>query len=759
MTAVFRVSDSGSLQNLQVGIVDIITTASAATSAWGWVGGLRGLQTMLRVICLNLEDRTNVFRPPSMLAAACKILTFHGVATFQDEQAEAFGGDYTLQMVGFTLCALAHELIDQYVIDLFMRYLAPKRFRQLLEGLDGAREALYTQLVDNIHMIKNEGASKGLTEKFERAANDLHLLNTPQSANLSATLAQERNSDLQLVGGLLSWIGAESPGPYFTRSALVLRISAYLKAAGYVLGSISTWSGHGIPPTEPHAVFLVLGGSSPTDSYADSEPLFSHEGRILISHYRYSTVGSMLLNTLQRPGLVTVEALQDYFDSIEKEVSGAMVSTWTLEDDFDSHCGPNSRIVAHVKFKGDRQASSSTALRLSSFYFARCAEIVAGFYQRIAQPATLEVVKKHLDDQGSNRELDPKLVEFRVVTISIVLVIIGHFGGSDYRNLRHCISLSLEFPQKIRNLAAKVETLLVDGLSFSHIAGILGYCHAGQNPTFYDDNTDRDEVFLANTLKVIGFRNNTYAVLPALICRMAEGPCQSALGFQCFDTFIANVPVYSDCSIKSGSRDTGYTDLYGRMSKDIMALEGLGGHDDPAVLESTPPQVRFTVPSSQAPDIPLYLNIERPLEIEGPVLSICGRVHGTAIGNVGVFAVLRTIIRGLSDNDGVNRTRPCQRGRWASDPTITATQASSQSSSKCLIVPASIWSTCNKKLPGYRNVNVYVPVKHDSAWAIFLAGYAHSHICLCCIDCTMAGVLSRDERREEENVVIIGYQG
>ncbi|USP79392.1 hypothetical protein yc1106_06666 [Curvularia clavata] len=48
-----------------------------------------------------------------------------------------------------------------------------------------------------------------------------------------------------LVGGLLTWIGFGEKKQHFTRSALGLRISAYLKAVGYALGTISPWTAHG----------------------------------------------------------------------------------------------------------------------------------------------------------------------------------------------------------------------------------------------------------------------------------------------------------------------------------------------------------------------------------------------------------------------------------------------------------------------------------------------------------------------------------
>lgn len=46
-TYVWKTQDGLTLEQVQVGPADLIATASAASTAWGWVGGLDGIKTVL----------------------------------------------------------------------------------------------------------------------------------------------------------------------------------------------------------------------------------------------------------------------------------------------------------------------------------------------------------------------------------------------------------------------------------------------------------------------------------------------------------------------------------------------------------------------------------------------------------------------------------------------------------------------------------------------------------------------------------------
>ena len=85
-------------------------------------------------------------------------------------------------MLGLTLCALAYELKYNSAIELFMTYLAPGLLRQEVGLSDGLREALHTQLNDRIDSILNEGAARGLSDRFYGAISALGLTRLDQNS-------------------------------------------------------------------------------------------------------------------------------------------------------------------------------------------------------------------------------------------------------------------------------------------------------------------------------------------------------------------------------------------------------------------------------------------------------------------------------------------------------------------------------------------------------------------------------------------------
>lgn len=242
----------------------------------------------------------------------------------------------------------------------------------------------------------------------------------------------------------------------------------------------------------------------------------------------------------------------------------------------------------------------------------------------IAQHSTLEIVEKMIDREEMTDELDSTLAIFRVITISVILAIFGQLGGVSFKDLRHCTRLSLRTSRIIKSLGEKVETLLVDGLSFSDVAMVLAYLHAGaQEPDVLETlHHDAPNTTVYDGLSIIGFRNTSYSVLPALLSHLAEGPAQTALGFECFDSFIGNIPVRDDGTIKSTTQES-VLFREGRVPKDPMQAkhDDDDSDDEPCQFELGTQKVSIAVPSPRSADVPLYLNIERPVELERPVLG------------------------------------------------------------------------------------------------------------------------------------------
>ena len=79
-----------------------------------------------------------------------------------DNAHESFGGDIRTQLIGSTICALAHECHSGMAVELFTECLIP----QLFDTASALTDALRDQLVaeTNLQLILNEGAAK----RFER---------------------------------------------------------------------------------------------------------------------------------------------------------------------------------------------------------------------------------------------------------------------------------------------------------------------------------------------------------------------------------------------------------------------------------------------------------------------------------------------------------------------------------------------------------------------------------------------------------------
>src|SRR6202034_4907103 len=103
----------------------------------------------------------------------------------------------------------------------------------------------------------NEGASRGLTKRFTDAVSKLNL---PTGDRQWLRIKEDSRAnafppEFNMVGGLLRWIGQGDEGSriYFTRSSLVARVAACLKAAGYMIGNIHAWNGVGDSPRPSHS--------------------------------------------------------------------------------------------------------------------------------------------------------------------------------------------------------------------------------------------------------------------------------------------------------------------------------------------------------------------------------------------------------------------------------------------------------------------------------------------------------------------------
>ncbi|KAI4108350.1 MAG: hypothetical protein LQ339_002251 [Xanthoria mediterranea] len=299
------------------------------------------------------------------------ILTSYGhlVGSLDDAQ-ESFGGDIRTQVIGTTVCALAHEYDPLTAVRLFCRYLLPYLFGEANPLLD----LLQSQLTENstLQRMINEGAARGLNNMFIDTAAALGI---PEANSAwGPTKRGERDLDygftgpVGMVGGLLRWLTQEGNSEYRTRSSAVARVAAYLKVVGYTIGDIQSWNGNGTPPVSmgTKSVILVLGGSSETDPFME---LFENaiDSRPLL-HYQHKTTGAMLLTALGHVSDILPETLQEDFEQVFEYIEEVLTVEYTCR---------NGMIYVEYRWREIDKKATPMALRLASVYFSHLAEQVA----------------------------------------------------------------------------------------------------------------------------------------------------------------------------------------------------------------------------------------------------------------------------------------------------------------------------------------------------------------------------------------------
>jgi hypothetical protein len=711
MTLVFRTQGPGQLQQVQVGPADIIATLSASTSAWGWVGGLAGIRRVLNGIrspygCKEIE---NLGLNLNLLPATCHIITSsHGVVYLQDNDIEdAFGGDARTQLLGLTICALAHELGGSRAIKLFMRTLAPILLGATdAEQTAGFHEALHLNLVDNCQRILNEGASRGLTERFEDMIEDLRLFAPHRTPGLKDYASYD--DDYYLAGGLLRWLGNRKQGPYLTRSASCARLAACLKVVDYSIGAIRVWDGTGAEPGEGvEGVTLVLGGSVETDILmlgGDERP---SQVYFQTHHYRLRTVGSMIFNSLRHESGLWPEVFQTDFTVVNEYLTDNLQFEWQRNPLLD--------LGAVAQWQPRTRAPSSMSLRLATIYFPTCAEKFADCYTPLGNEDDLRTVVEKT--RQIIQPLPNALARFRGITTSILLSIACMLGGKDFDTLQHATLLDLVKPGQIAKMCEHLDNALSStGIPMWKAAIIVATFHSASNPSFLKEFPPEKHY--------IGARNGIYAVLPAVLLEMA--PNRDALGFRCVDKFYCNLPVHPDGWIRSGESERWFSTAHRDLTsgEHLRDLDGFLG----------PPKV-------DPPDAPLYLSIERFPNQPEPDLWLAARVHGDVVGVVGIYAILHTLTTSVA---------------------IPQHCPGHQVPSEVLNVKASTWTASRFTKPLYDHdfYHSYVSAKQDRCWAIFLAGQAAQaggQICFGCFDCGLDSLRKFADRADISPSMFIGY--
>lgn len=750
MTLVYGTPDHGHLQQVQIGPIDIVSTLAAANTAWGWVGGLTGIARILRFSreYLGARAESKVFGPLKLDAETFKVLTYNGIVTFQDQVThEAFGGDPSAQMLGVTICALKYQMTKSACIEQFMTYLAPGLLRGEVGRLEGLQEALHRELVDNIDSILNEGAARGLTNRFAEAIRQLGFSGVEGNFPRYEAWGEDRArwpSEWYLIGGFLKWLGGGAEGQYPTRSALVAKVAACLKEVGFRIGFIRTWDG--VSPrrtTSGSGLWLVVGGTSKTDPLVD-ENTEQIKDFIFATHYRYATTGAMMLNSLQAPCTIPAESAQQYFVEVDSSIRQDLDFHWEM-------LRANSRFLplepyAFPKWRRLDRPCSRIGVRLAALCFPQSAEVLAHFYRSISDERTLSIIQSSINRDPREESLPEELLRYRIITMSICLGIIGRSAGTDYHGLQHCTYLHLRSSRTISILSENVDKLASTCLSFGDVALLIGSIHCGTPIGTIQGELRRDEEHdhKYNPASIVGYRNGIYAVFPKLLFALSAGPSLKSLGLQCTDKYVANIPTYKDGIVRSYGHG-----ITAREGKSQYLFHELGASalspDEETQVSQTGQNVFLGTPRPCLPDRPLYLNIERPVDFSEPMLGLCGRINGEAVGNIGVLQILRNLIASFQGpaKDSA-RTEPCPRHRILG---------------AMFNVPASVWALSKMGKPtADPDMYTYVPVLGDSAWALFIAGETICRFSVGCAWCAAETGSDPELDDLQQKAVVIGFR-
>ncbi|KAL2866127.1 uncharacterized protein BJX67DRAFT_356642 [Aspergillus lucknowensis] len=754
-TLVFT-TNAGPLQQVQIGPTDVISTLSAAYTAAGWLGGLDGVKYMI-------SRYMGVLQPPSSnRLLSTRLATLFGPSiTFNNSQVhiltsdcgpvrceipnsnEAFSGDRGTQLVGLTLCALAHECKGPTAVRLFVKFLAPAIFKDAGLLID----ALHGQLTDDglYERVLNEGATRGLPELFLK---NIERLGLPigDASWLSSRLRFKDTeiplTEIHMIAGLLRWIARGDVEPYWTRSGRVARAASCLKAVGYSIGSIEVWDG--MPPRPkpfgPRCVVLVLGGSEETDQLmAAAEEIGDCD--TMVHHYTQSTVGSMLYHSIAPYYLIDPECLQEDFEYIRHSIATRMQVSFGLEN----HGRPlKEDIRARIEWKeeeeGPRRRVSATERSLASIYFPLLADHVGPCYSRIATRSVLAEVRnsrRQLAGTDASSSLTEGVARFRTTTLAIVLALVSPLADDQFWNIRHCISVDLADEDWLEEACGTINRTYASSIEYSEMVDLLAAVHVGvdigDNVTVSEDNKKN---FLSR--EIIGWRNGRYSVIPSLLLEMKPSP--HAIRLACRDSFYANLRVQRDGSIRSAHNEAIYTDrdqFPQQQQQPHAVISSSSGPHDPWIGPASP----------KPPSKPLHLSIERAAEYEDARLCFVARADGNNIGEVSIKAVLKAVARGFEVAERSCNGRP--------HPNAAGT-------SECVWnLDVRHWLRDRYLKPlGSVDLPGYLAVRDDAQWALFVAGqmeYSHGCLVVRCLGCARDALLTSVARGNVDGVLLIGY--
>ena len=602
-----------------------------------------------------------------------------------DDARESFGGDTRTQVIGTTLCALAHEFDIVTPAKLFRHSLMPYLFGERTPLL----ETLQSQLLEGstLRRIINEGASRGLNDLFLDTATRLELP-VPGQGWRPKTPGQEEEDEflgeVKMVAGFLKWFVDDRGIEYRTRSGCVARIAAYLKAVGYNMGSIQTWGGVGIPPSSlgTKCLILVLGGSSETDPLMEGGEDSQTPNQPPTLHYQHSTTGVLLLTAMGDAPKISPEALQEdfeqVFDFVEKHLT------------IDYYAKPGETL-ARYNWKTANTDSTPTAIRLASVYFPALAEFVAPCFNRISNEIYLTLITERRF-RGFIKPDTKELGRFRAITASVVIAIVSRFAPKTFKNVRHATMMDLYDDEWLSDMCKTLDQ--VRNPSLPQVVYLLAELHVAPE----DDTAVGMKRKWSNDVhrsSIIAWRRSIYSVVPSFLFSMEISP--ESMQFVCSDQFWANVKTLGNGSIPS-SRGPGVQ----RYDIDIDQPSGTADSSD-LERQGEPMSARSTFGPAElsTPDRFLYLSIGTPMHTIDPSLCFIAWIDGSVAGTVGINDIFYLLaVSNVEPEVCEGHDRPV----------------------RFINIKTSMWAQNYWDKPQSRQHPIFMPVCGDKCWAIFATG-------------------------------------
>ena len=696
-----------------MGTIDVLNTYSAARAVYGWMGGADGARFLLSKIPNPLNRRIKQLKLNQnlrLMPFRGHVLTCHGpLVAHIDNAQESFGGDTRTQVIGTTICALAHECEALTAARLFCRFLLPYLFGEANALID----ALQSQLMENTNLNNtiNEGASRGLNNLFIDTLRRLEIPISNQGWRYIKQGKQDSDTnflgEVQMIGGLLKWIAQGQNCEYRTRSACVARVAACLRAIGYNIGSIQPWSGQGQTPCPigPNSLILVLGGSSDTDPLMEEFQQLPDTPMIL--HYQFNTTGAMLLTALQDAPNTQPEVFQTDFEQVFEYVEQYLNIGFTCS---------NGGITAAYNWKEVDKTPTTLAVRLATMYFPDTAEFLAPCYDRIAKSEYLECIQ-----MKSTAQMKPKrkeLARFRAITASIVISVISRFAPHSFNDVQHATLMDLSEHHWLLSVCKALDRSR--NLPISLVIKLIASVHAAY---------DLEDIDTTKT-NLVAWRTGIYGIFPSILLTMQVS--QTDLGFVCIDRFWANVKVREDGSVRSSSTpdiqrheiDVGIP----YNNTNVSSLQSLG-------------ELSVGVPQLCPPDISLYLSPGAPLHNGEPDLCLMAWIDGSVAGTVGILDVLKAIL--------LSRVEPEQCPGHSGPAQVVNTKVSH-------------WARDPFSKPLSRHYPMYIPAGEDSCWAMFVAGQTvdqGGRIVFRCVHCALTNYRNQNviKSGSEAPGVFVGF--